>query len=1547
MTKKSNLATLVILLFVLAMAFAFVLSFTQNALAEDTASYTIQLYKEKLNSDEYELFEQVVENATVGANVSISEPQGFQVIEHDGTVLFGEVLEDNSLVLVAYCARRSYTIDLSVDGPANSGTIENDAQETYEYEAEVTLKAVPNPGYTFVGWYDEFEDLISTDAEFVFNMGSSNLTYTAIFTEATDTKYYVKHYKQKIDNDEYEIADTDELSGTTNTQTQAQAKNYEGFLVQEFSQTTISPAGNAEVCIYYERLSFTLTLTTSGPTGCGSISQGASGSYKYGKALTLVAQTTPGYRFLGWYDEAELLIEEEATLEIVIPNHDLAIEARWEIRDDVAYTIEHYKQNADDDGYTIVTEDTTLAAGTTNTQTQAVAKTYTNYTVKPFYQATINGDESTVVKIYYDRAEFTLTLSTNDISGAGSITQGESGTYRFGKTITLVANTNLGYNFLGWFDSDNIQVGANPTLEFAMPTQNIAYEARWSIKTDVQYKVKHYKQNIDDDNYGEPEVDTLQGTTNTQTAAVAKSYTGFTVQEFSQQSIAGNGSTVVNIYYTRNSYALTLSTSPVKGGSITVGEAGAYRYQKEITITAQTNAGYTFLGWFDGETELTQELTYEFAMPTEALSYSALWEANDDTEYTVEHYKQNVDNEEFTIVSGDTQVLKGVTDTQTAAEAKVYAGFTPSSFEQVNINGNGSGVVKIYYTRNSYTLSLQTDPTRGGAITAGEAGEYKYEQSITITIETNDGYTFLGWFNGEDKLVETESYEFTMPAQNVTYTAKWSANDDTEYTVNHYKQNIDDDEYTLVSGDTQELTGTTDTQTAAEAKEYVGFTAVSFEQVNIDGNGSAIVNIYYTRNKYALTIAKNIANAGSVVAGESGEYKHGATITITAQTNVGYTFLGWYISNDEQTKDLSYEVVMPIGAVTYTATWNPNIDTEYTVEHYQQNIDDDEFTIVSSDTQELTGTTDTQTEIEPNSYDGFTPVAFDQITIKGDGSAVLQIYYTRNVYTIYYDEYLEDQTLQVKFGANYELQIPAFAGHVFDGWYLGNVELTKNDGISEKPYTYLDNIEISAKWTTITIDIDLSIITCEDQLDTTYQITATITPSGSSSVSFASSNEEAFTVDQTGLVRCVGLGRAVIRATIDDGGDYVECECISVNKIVSNGNIVLFITIDENTETTFAVLCSTTDTIKQVSDKFLEYKGIANNYVDRTDRGVEVDSSLAVVDAFYDLNTLDINLVYNAHIKTNSIVTYRLSSTSAEYNTPIYLYDIVAKDGYKTGAIVAYDSNGNQVAAYQDTKSVIMPSSDITIDVLIKEVNVSAKGVKNVVIDSDIGFSAQTSVSVGAIKTSAYNKDIKFNTTTKQAVYAMHVEFKEGEDVVDYNQEYTITMKVPDEFINKDGIQALYISNGVIFVKQVEIEGNMARITLAGSGDIVFTANTHASTVYLYWLVILLLFLDTFLGMILLIMFINYQDALQRRRELNAYSTLMPALLLGAVIGGELAFVIFLGIVLIVELIGIGWLGLKLTNKYFMYTTYHKLAAPRKREYQDVVNDYKDKENQQ
>ena len=110
---------------------------------------------------------------------------------------------------------------------------------------------------------------------------------------------------------------------------------------------------------------------------------------------------------------------------------------------------------------------------------------------------------------------------------------------------------------------------------------------------------------------------------------------------------------------------------------------------------------------------------------------------------------------------------------------------------------------------------------------------------------TAPGYTFSGWSQKED---------FTMPAENVTITGSFTANSNTEYTVRHHFQNILDDAYDADTAMLSEtLSGTTDTLTAAAAKTVAGFTAQSFQQKNIAGDGSTVVDIYYNRNSYGVS----------------------------------------------------------------------------------------------------------------------------------------------------------------------------------------------------------------------------------------------------------------------------------------------------------------------------------------------------------------------------------------------------------------------------------------------------------------------------------------------------------------------------------------------------------------------------------------------------------------------------------------------------------------------------------------------------------------------
>jgi hypothetical protein len=72
----------------------------------------------------------------------------------------------------------------------------------------------------------------------------------------------------------------------------------------------------------------------------------------------------------------------------------------------------------------------------------------------------------------------------------------------------------------------------------------------------------------------------------------------------------------------------------------------------------------------------------------------------------------------------------------------------------------------------------------------------------------------------------------TMPLNGLTLTAQWEVHTDTPYEVKHWQQNIANDEYTLF--DTDNLSGTTDSLTEAEVKEYEGFTAKLFNQLPIN-----------------------------------------------------------------------------------------------------------------------------------------------------------------------------------------------------------------------------------------------------------------------------------------------------------------------------------------------------------------------------------------------------------------------------------------------------------------------------------------------------------------------------------------------------------------------------------------------------------------------------------------------------------------------------------------------------------------------------------------
>lgn len=190
---------------------------------------------------------------------------------------------------------------------------------------------------------------------------------------------------------------------------------------------------------------------------------------------------------------------------------------------------------------------------------------------------------------------------------------------------------------------------------------------------------------------------------------------------------------------------------------------------------------------------------------------------------------------------------------------------------------------------HQYTVSYSTER---GSTPAAKSYDYNTTLGTAgLPSLTATGYTHTGWqVEGE---VATKDYVVT---KNVSLTAQWSPNTNTRYTVHHYQQNVTGSEYTLVSGDTETKTGTTDTITAATAKSYTGFTAKGISQQTIAPDGSTVVDVFYDRKIINLTIDLDGGSTTTALNGGVLSGRYGATVNLVEPTKSGWHFTGWNTS---------------------------------------------------------------------------------------------------------------------------------------------------------------------------------------------------------------------------------------------------------------------------------------------------------------------------------------------------------------------------------------------------------------------------------------------------------------------------------------------------------------------------------------------------------------------------------------------------------------------------------------------------------------------------
>jgi uncharacterized repeat protein (TIGR02543 family) len=756
---------------------------------------------------------------------------------------------------------------------------------------EVTVTATVKTGYKFVNWTDGSSNEKSTDKDYKFTMPANDVNLTA---NATPIKYNIVFNSNKpssatssvtgstasMNNIAYDTSITLNKNGYSlsgwkfagwNTKADDSGTSYtDGQSVNNLTTTD-----GATITMYAKWVQGDGDLVTANK-GTGISTATGTGTYKDGASVSLNATVATGYTWkanestTGWFDNTGKKVSSNQNYKFTMTPGAKTYTAKATAN---TYTVKYNKNKAD-------------ASGT------ITDSTYT-YDVKGALRTNV------------------FTATGYKQTGWNTKADGSGAHYDAGKAIDVINWTDLDGKVINLYAEWEKQSYAVTYIDVV---NNKNGKELGRITKQVDYGVK-----VDGSDLGADKT-------------LGKYYAGYEYASSTNATVGLDGAKVYRIFRIHN-YSITYN---LDGGILPDGKSNPETYTVEDTFTLNNPAkqGYTFAGWSGTGITGSDNKTVTVAKgSTGDRSYTAHYTANI---YKITYKKGNTD------VNGN-DVEQNVTfnaDT-TTKPANTFTGRTYNVTYNQGYTDNRSWETTVLPSNISNAhLTFKNWSIDGKNVTknAGETFKYTYTENVTMTAQWNTaeikltgvertGYTFAGWKCNVDGKIYNAGDTYTISedaaALNVTFTAQWKANTDTKYVVNHWKQNIgsdagkhDSSNYTLA--ETYNLTGITDTPVTPAVKTYTGFTSPDVQTVNINGDGSTVVNYYYTRNKYKIDDGGNNDGTGSddgsgdtgndkgngikdITGG--GEYYYEEEVSMEAVVKRGYH---WHIDDDCHTDRSKY-----------------------------------------------------------------------------------------------------------------------------------------------------------------------------------------------------------------------------------------------------------------------------------------------------------------------------------------------------------------------------------------------------------------------------------------------------------------------------------------------------------------------------------------------------------------------------------------------------------------------------------------------------------------
>lgn len=683
---------------------------------------------------------------------------------------------------------------------------------------------------------------------------------------------------------------------------------------------------------------------------------------------------------------------------------------------EVEFTVKCFQQKLDGDGYNQV--DTETKKGYTESPVGAnLAKEYEGF-VALLYDTTtkIAADGSTVVELYYDRLFYLMKL---DLDGGYGV---EPIYARYGTPITIGKPTKPGYSFIDW----------NPKLPATMPAVNTSHKALWKEGT-AGFNVIFWYENANDNDYSV--AGTYKPTTNPAPGTVLKvddyknqSFTGRDDKHFTfnadksdkEVTVAGDGSTVLNIYFTRNTYTLTFIGAGERTLTCTKTEhKHTYSERRFIVIGYQYKGGCYGASWTMSPECGLEEHTHSNKCYARVMTITAKYGADIHTNFPIKD-----DNNE-TIWW---KVPQG-TETYGDSNEQRYLGSIDTmpgeniSFEKYN---SESGA-KIYYYVETLNGAAGDTSYKGKNYNEYKVIDIEYSDNTNLTYR-EEFHPITGFTQGDSNPYLPKDGEVGMERNNYLYYTRNS------YSLRFYNYNgfvSGADKTVQFEAPLSEYKFEPEYPSTLEPNIYVfdGWyttvgcidgTKVDFSTMTMPAS-DVILYAKWTQKTHTVKayLTRELMEAGSTKEGEllynREGVAHGSIITgpDPTPTRDPYKFINWfYISDSGEEKAFDFQ--MPIDRdLNLYAKWSSNALVEYTIRYELEDGTEIAPPTKGSALVESTKTFDakTGTDLNADYQSGFFPnVGSHSITFRIEGGNDFAFIYVPKADVEYTVKYLEKGT---------------------------------------------------------------------------------------------------------------------------------------------------------------------------------------------------------------------------------------------------------------------------------------------------------------------------------------------------------------------------------------------------------------------------------------------------------------------------------------------------------------------------------------------------------